>query len=105
MPASARSPPSPSSCRERWSAPWGSAACAANGEWPAELIPRLQLLADVFASVLARQRADSAVRESDERRRQAEKEAHRQREELAHALRVTTLSELTASLAHELTSP
>ena len=59
-------------------------------QWPAELFPRLQLLADGFASVLARQRADSAVRESDERRRQAEKEAHRQREELAHALRVTT---------------
>jgi hypothetical protein len=43
--------------------------------WPAELLPRLQLLADGFASVLARQRADSAVRESDERRRQAEEEA------------------------------
>jgi C4-dicarboxylate-specific signal transduction histidine kinase/ABC-type uncharacterized transport system substrate-binding protein len=74
-------------------------------EWPVELVPRLQLLADVFAGVLARQRADSAVRESDERRRQAEKEAQRQREELAHALRVTTLSELTASLAHELNQP
>jgi signal transduction histidine kinase/ABC-type uncharacterized transport system substrate-binding protein len=74
-------------------------------QWPAELIPRLQLLADVFASVLARQRADSAVRESDELRRQAEQEAHRQREELAHALRVTTLSELTTSLAHELNQP
>ena len=73
--------------------------------WPAERLPRLQLLADGFASVLARQRADSAVRESDERRRQAEKEAQRQREELAHALRVTTLSELTASLAHELNQP
>ena len=73
--------------------------------WPAELLPRLQLLADGFASVLARQRADRAVRESDERRRQAETEAQRQREELAHALRVTTLSELTASLAHELNQP
>jgi C4-dicarboxylate-specific signal transduction histidine kinase/ABC-type uncharacterized transport system substrate-binding protein len=74
-------------------------------QWPTELVPRLQLLADVFASVLARQRADSAVRESDERRRQAEKEAHRQREELAHALRVTTVSELAGSLAHELNQP
>jgi C4-dicarboxylate-specific signal transduction histidine kinase len=73
--------------------------------WPAELLPRLQLLADGFASALARQRADSAVRESDERRRQAEKETRQQREELAHALRVTTLSELTASLAHELNQP
>jgi formate hydrogenlyase transcriptional activator len=33
--------------------------------WPAELLPRLQLLADGFASVLARQRADSAVRECE----------------------------------------
>ena len=73
--------------------------------WPPELVPRLQLLADVFAHVLTRQRADSAVRKSDERRRQAEKEAQRQREELAHALRVTTLAELTASLAHELNQP
>ena len=73
--------------------------------WPPELVPRLQLLADVFANVLARQRADSAVRASDERRRQAEKEAQRQREELAHALRVTTVAELTTSLAHELKQP
>ena len=73
--------------------------------WSAELVPRLRLLADVFAHTLARQRADSAVRESDERRRQAEKEAQRQRDELAHALRVTTLAELTASLAHELNQP
>jgi signal transduction histidine kinase len=73
--------------------------------WPAELLPRLQLLADVFANVLARQRADSAVRHSDELRRQAENEAQRQREELAHALRVTTVAELASSLAHELAQP
>ncbi len=73
--------------------------------WPAELVPRLQLLADVFANVLARVRADSTVRESHEHRRHAEDEARRQREELAHALRITTLSELTASLAHELSQP
>ena len=35
--------------------------------WPDELIPRLRLLADVFASALARQRAEQAVRESEER--------------------------------------
>jgi signal transduction histidine kinase len=73
--------------------------------WPAELLPRLQLLADVFANVLAHQRADSAVRHSDELRRQAENEAQRQRGELAHALRVTTVAELTASLAHEVSQP
>ena len=73
--------------------------------WPAELLPRLQLLADVFANVLAHQRADSAVRHSNELRQQAEDEAQRKREELAHALRVTTIAELTASLAHEVTQP
>jgi signal transduction histidine kinase len=73
--------------------------------WPAELLRRLQLLGDVFANVLASQRADSAVRHSEELRRQAEDEARRQREELAHALRVTTAAELTASLAHEVTQP
>jgi C4-dicarboxylate-specific signal transduction histidine kinase len=73
--------------------------------WPAEVLPRLQLLADVFANVLARLRADNAVRHSDELRRHAEDEAHRQREELAHALRVTTVAELTASLAHEVIQP
>ena len=35
--------------------------------WPDELIPRLRLLADVFASALARQHAERAVRESEER--------------------------------------
>ncbi len=39
------------------------------------------------------------------RRRNAEAEARRQREELAHAQRVTTLGELSASLAHEINQP
>jgi PAS domain S-box-containing protein len=39
------------------------------------------------------------------RRRHAEEEARRQREELAHAQRVTTLGELSASLAHEINQP
>ena len=39
------------------------------------------------------------------RRHQAEEEARRQREELAHAQRVTTLGELSASLAHEINQP
>src|SRR5262249_24870587 len=32
--------------------------------WPHELLPRLQLLADIFANVLARQRAARAAHES-----------------------------------------
>jgi signal transduction histidine kinase len=73
--------------------------------WPEELIARLRLLADVFATVLARKRADDALRESDRRRREAEEVAQRQRDELAHALRVATLGELTASIAHEINQP
>jgi two-component system sensor kinase FixL len=38
-------------------------------------------------------------------RRQAEQEARRHRDELAHVTRVTTLSELSGSLAHELNQP
>jgi two-component system sensor kinase FixL len=38
-------------------------------------------------------------------RRQAEEEARRHRDELAHVTRVTTLSELSGSLAHELNQP
>jgi signal transduction histidine kinase/ABC-type uncharacterized transport system substrate-binding protein len=73
--------------------------------WPDELMTRLRLLADVFANVLARRRADEAVRESEERRKQAEEDAKRQRDELAHALRVATLGELTVSIAHEINQP
>jgi signal transduction histidine kinase/ABC-type uncharacterized transport system substrate-binding protein len=67
-------------------------------EWPAAVIDRLRLLAEVFASTLARHRAEAAARESEERYAQ-------QREELTHALRVNTLGELGASLAHELNQP
>jgi signal transduction histidine kinase len=38
-------------------------------------------------------------------RRQAELEAARQRNELTHALRLTTVGELTASIAHEINQP
>jgi C4-dicarboxylate-specific signal transduction histidine kinase len=40
-----------------------------------------------------------------EERRRTEEETRRQRDELAHALRVTTMGELTASIAHELGQP
>jgi signal transduction histidine kinase/ABC-type uncharacterized transport system substrate-binding protein len=67
-------------------------------EWPDELIDRLRLVADVFAGLLARRRAEAAARES---------EAHslQLRQDFAHALRVNTLSELGASLAHEINQP
>ena len=39
------------------------------------------------------------------RQQRAEAEARRQRDDLAHVLRVTTLGELTTSLAHEISQP
>jgi signal transduction histidine kinase len=52
---------------------------------------RLHLIAEVFSGALERQRA--------------EEEARRSRDELAHYLRVSTIGELTTSLAHELNQP
>jgi len=59
--------------------------------WPDELVQRLQLLGEVFANILAR--------------RQSEIEAQRLRHDLSHVARVSTMGELTASLAHELNQP
>ena len=73
--------------------------------WPDELVARLQLLADVFANVVARRQTDHALLESDKRRRLAEVQLGRHRDELAHALRLATLGELTASIAHEVNQP
>src|SRR5262249_51488778 len=52
-----------------------------------DLVARLTLLADVFASALARQRAEHAMEET-----------RRHREELARVQRVTTLGELAGGL-------
>jgi signal transduction histidine kinase/ABC-type uncharacterized transport system substrate-binding protein len=59
--------------------------------WRDDLVQRLRLLGEVFASILSRRRA--------------EMEAQRLRQDLAHVGRVSTLGELTASLAHELNQP
>lgn len=50
-----------------------------------------RLVADVFASALARQRAEAR--------------ANRMRDELAHCLRLSTVGELATSIAHELNQP
>jgi C4-dicarboxylate-specific signal transduction histidine kinase/ABC-type uncharacterized transport system substrate-binding protein len=60
-------------------------------DWPDELVGRLRVLADTFAVVLMRRRA--------------EEEVQREREGLTHALRVATLGELAGSLAHEISQP
>ena len=63
----------------------------AERSWPDELVQRLQLLGEVFANILSH--------------RQSEMESQRLRQELSHIGRVSTMGELTASLAHELTQP
>jgi signal transduction histidine kinase len=66
--------------------------------WPRGVLPGVGLLAEVFASLHARQSA--------ERRRQvAEVEAAHWRERLAHLVRVHTAGEMSAALAHEITQP
>jgi FixJ family two-component response regulator/signal transduction histidine kinase len=60
-------------------------------EWPDALVPRVTLLGEVFAGVLARQEAER--REQDARA------------QAAHAARVGTMGVVAASLVHELTQP
>ena len=59
--------------------------------WRDEFVQRLQLLGDVFAHTLSRRRSET--------------EGQRLRQDLAHVGRLSTMGELTASLAHELNQP
>jgi signal transduction histidine kinase len=59
--------------------------------WRDEFVQRLHLLGDVFANTLSRRRS--------------EMEEQRLLQDLAHVGRVSTMGELTASLAHELNQP
>jgi signal transduction histidine kinase len=66
--------------------------------WPEDLVDRLHLLSEAFASALERKRMESALA-------QRLREAGRLRLELTHIGRVSAMGELTASLAHELNQP
>ena len=66
--------------------------------WPGGVLPGVRLLAEVFASLHARQSADR-------RTQVAEVEAAQWRERLAHLVRVHTAGEMSAALAHEITQP
>jgi C4-dicarboxylate-specific signal transduction histidine kinase len=59
--------------------------------WPDALLPRVQLLGQAFATVIARQ-------QSEQRELEAQAQA-------AHSARVATLGVFAASLVHELTQP
>jgi signal transduction histidine kinase len=70
----------------------------ADRAWPEALVPGVRLLAEVFASLHARQ--------ATERQKQAaELEAAHWRERLTHLSRVHTVGEMSAALAHEITQP
>jgi FixJ family two-component response regulator/signal transduction histidine kinase len=60
-------------------------------DWPDALAPRVRLIGEVFASVLAREAAE-------DREQEAQAQA-------AHAARVGTMGVFAASLVHELTQP
>jgi len=66
--------------------------------WPDELVDRLRLLSEAFASALERKRMERSLAERL-------RETGRLRQELTHISRVSALGELTASLAHELNQP
>lgn len=59
----------------------------------------------VFAVLLLQGALISGLLLARARQQRAEAEARRQRDDLAHVLRVTALSELTSSLAHEISQP
>ena len=67
-------------------------------DWPDDLVDRLHLLSEAFASALERKRMELALA-------QRLREAGRLRQELTHIGRVSAMGELTASLAHELNQP
>ena len=66
--------------------------------WSEELVPRVRLLGETLAILLARERAS-------ERINQARAEAALYRERLAHLERVHTVGEMSASIAHEINQP
>jgi PAS domain S-box-containing protein len=66
--------------------------------WPEDLLPRMRLLGEMFAAMLARARASKRLQE-------ARVEAGQYRERLAHLVRVHTVGEMSTSIAHEINQP
>src|SRR6201999_1088838 len=60
--------------------------------------PKRRRVGILFNNITARKRAEAEARESDRRFREVQME-------LAHANRVTTMGQLTASIAHEVNQP
>ena len=66
--------------------------------WPEDLLPRMRLLGEMFAAMLARAHASKRLQE-------ARVEAGQYRERLAHLVRVHTVGEMSTSIAHEINQP
>jgi C4-dicarboxylate-specific signal transduction histidine kinase len=66
--------------------------------WPESLVPRMRLIGEAFASVLARERYANTVKA-------AKSETAQYRERLAHLVRVHTVGEMSAAIAHEVNQP
>jgi signal transduction histidine kinase len=66
--------------------------------WPEPLFPRVRLLGELLASMVARSRASQRLHD-------ALQEAGQYRERLAHLERVHTVGEMSASIAHEINQP
>jgi signal transduction histidine kinase len=66
--------------------------------WPEALVPRVRLIGEAFASLLARRQAAEQVGE-------ARVETGQYRERLAHLVRVQTAGEMSAAIAHEINQP
>lgn len=71
---------------------------AAERTWRDGLVQWLRLAAEIFDNAMARKEGEDALRAS-------ELDAQRSRHELAHFTRVSTMGQLTASIAHELNQP
>ena len=74
------------------------AAVSVMRSWPEDLLPRMRLLGEMFAVMLARARASKRLHE-------ARVEAGQYRERLAHLVRVHTVGEMSTSIAHEINQP
>jgi signal transduction histidine kinase len=66
--------------------------------WPESLVPKVRLIGEAFASVLARERYATTVTA-------AKSETAQYRERLAHLVRVHTVGEMSAAIAHEVNQP
>ena len=74
------------------------AAVSVAREWPKTKVPRVRLMGEILAALLARRRAS-------EREHRARTEAAQYRDRLAHLARVHAVGAMSAAIAHEINQP